>query len=233
MNPDDRSGPNPTPPEASALPPPIPPEQAGPTAQPGAAPKLANDVVATVQGSWENAWRLLRSDPAALLLGGIITALLSGLSFGIVAGALSWGFYTMCFQRMRFEQPMRVETVFSKFERFGTSFAVMLLTVVAVAVGTMLLVVPGLYAAIVFLYALPIALDEKVDAIEAMKRSRKRVHEEGFWPHAALLGSLLLVGGIISRLFMGVLSIVWYPFAMAIVASAYEKYVRLNPATAR
>ena len=220
-------------PQPSVQPPAPPP---GPAFEPPTAPAAETahltkvSVGDAVQGAWQAGWGLLKSDTVALLLGGILAAFLSGITLGILAGAMAWGFYAMCFQRLRRGEPMKIDTVFSQFQRFGTSLGTALLTFAAVVVGLALLVVPGLYAAVVFMYALPIAWDEQVGAWEALRRSRERVHTSGFWPHAVLLATLVLVGGVFSRIFMGALNLPWYAFAMAVIASAYEMYVRPHAA---
>ena len=207
----------------SQEPPPVPPP--GAFAEPGPVPPHA-DIASLVGDAWKMAWGALKTDTVALLIGGIAAAILSGVTLGIIAGAMAWGFFAMCEQRFREHKPMRVETVFQHFERFGTSLLTVVLAVVAVAVGLVLLVVPGLYLAVAFLYALPIAFDEKVDSVEALRRSRRYVHATGFWSHAAVAASICVVGGVLSTISRGALNILWYPFAMAVVIAGYELAIR-------
>jgi hypothetical protein len=183
----------------------------------------ADDLLRT---SWTGAFNLAGSDTLALLVGGALAYLASAFTFGILAGPLAWGMFSMCLRRMRLDDPMRIEHVFSKFQRAGTSIGIFFLSGLLVVVGLALLVIPGIYAAIVLMYALPIGFDRNLGVIDSLKQSRKHVHQTGFWAHAVLWLSLVIPGFLLANILYGVPGILWYPIALAAVAVAYERYIR-------
>lgn len=197
-------------------------EQAG--FQAGIIPKP--NAAEAVSSSWQSAWRLLRSDPVALPLAAIIASVLGSVTLGILAGPLAWGVLAMCFARMRANAAMQVGQVFGQFDRVGTSIGIALLGGLAVIVGLALLVIPGLYLVVAFMYALPIGLDERIGAVDALKESRRRVHESGFWPHAAIMATLLVTGWVLGELLDWVGSLLTSIVMVPVVASAYEHYIR-------
>lgn len=176
--------------------------------------------------AWQGAWTLVRSDPVALLLGGSLAALLGSLTFGILAGPLAWGVFAMCWKRLREGQPMRIGDIFQQFERVLTSIGLVFLGGLLVLIGFALLIVPGLYLSVAFMYSLPLALDRRTGIWRALGLSRRLVHRTGFWAHALLLLSLVVPALFIGGGSLGLLSLLWAAFSMAVVAVAYDGWLR-------
>lgn len=196
-----------------------------------AAPLTTAPAFEAVGRSWRKAWELVKAEPVSVPLAGLIAAVLGGLTFGILTGALSWGVLAMCFQRMRTSEPIQVQDVFSQFKRFGTSLGIAFLGGLAVTVGLILLVIPGLYLAVILMYALPLGLDQKLGVMESFKASQSAVNKSGFWLHAAILGSLLLTGMIISAVTRYAGGLIGYAIAIPVLAAAYELYIKPLSAT--
>ena len=198
--------------------------------------------------SWSGSFQLVRSDAVALLLGGVIAAALTSITFGILAGPFIWGIYAMCWKRLRHDENMQIGDVFRQFSRIGTSIGTYILMVLTFVVGAalfgsgmagpemtfigglvsivgLLLMIAGLYLLVAFLYALALGLDKGFSVTESLKTSREIVHATGFWSHLLLAVSVAVPGIILSGIF-GLLAWLWYPVAVAIIAVAYEKFVR-------
>lgn len=198
--------------------------------------------------SWSEAFQLVRSDAVALLLGGVIAAALTSLTFTILAGPFIWGIYAMCWKRMRHNEDMKIGDVFRQFNRLGTSIGTYVLTVLTFIVGAALfssgmapvqmtltdwlvtivglvLMVAGLYLVVAFLYALALGMDKGFSVTNSLKTSRELVHATGFWSHLLLVISVAVPGIILSGIF-GLLAWLWFPIGIAIVAVAYERFLK-------
>lgn len=210
--------------ERPPVPPPTPSEVEAFRTPPQRAPIGAPEKVpAPIAYAWAEAWRVIKHDALALLLGGIVAGFLSGITIGILYGALTWGMLAGCWKRLRNEGGFQFGDIFSQFGRFGTSLGITFWSALAITVGLLLLVVPGLYLAVAFLYALPIGLDRRLGVIDSLKTSRAVVHRTGFWNHALLLLTLFVPWAILGQIGNGVLSLVFFPVAVAVLAAAYER----------
>ena len=106
-------------------------------------PPAAISVEDLVKRSVTEAWTLFTSDALLFLLAPIVVVLLSAISFGILSGPLTVGLIQLVRKRRR-GQPGAVGDVFGGFASFGASFVAMILLAIAFAIGTALLIVPGL-----------------------------------------------------------------------------------------
>jgi membrane-anchored glycerophosphoryl diester phosphodiesterase (GDPDase) len=123
---------------------------------------------------------------------------------------------------------MRVGEIFGEFNRAGTSIGIGFLSGLAIMVGYILLIVPGLYLTVALMYALPIGFDERRGVGESMRESIRRVHAQGFWPHAALALTLVVLGWALSALFDWVGSAISLAIALPVIACAYDRFVRTH-----
>ena len=159
-----------------------------------------------------------------LITGALVPWLLD--AFGAIGWRLAWGVFAMCWKRLRGEGAMRIGDVFQHFERVLTSIGLVFLGGLLVLLGFALLIIPGLYLSVVFLYALPLALDRRLGIWRALGMSRRLVHQTGFWTHALLLLSLVFPSFLLGGSSLGLLSLLWHAYAMAVVAVAYEGWIR-------
>lgn len=91
---------------------------------------------------------------------------------------------------------------------------------VAVLIGLILLVIPGLLLLLLFQYSIPIAISEKSGAIEALKKSY-RIGRDNF-QFTLILGVVLLVIDIIGSSVV-VAGLVTYPFTVICLWLAAQK----------
>lgn len=214
-------------PESSASEPaarPAPPESPPPPAR---GPHLSPGDV--VNGAWRGAWEVFRADSVALPLAAGAAWVLGSITVAILMGPLLWGLQAAILARMRYQRSITVGDIFGRFERFWTSFGTVFLGGLATVIGLALLVAPGLYLMVAFMYALPLGLERRLGAVDALKTSRRVVHATGFGAHAALLATLLAFGWVASALLDWVGGMIAFIVGVPVLTVAYERFVRNTP----
>jgi uncharacterized membrane protein len=115
----------------------------------------------------------------------------------------------------------KLEQIFGGFKSFGRSFVTYVLVVVFVILWALLLIVPGIIAAISYSQTFFIlADDEKIGARDAMKKSRKMM--DGYkWKYFCL--ELRFIGWLLlSILTLGVGFIFLFPYMQVAMAKFYD-----------
>jgi uncharacterized membrane protein len=96
-----------------------------------------------------------------------------------------------------------------------------------ISVGFMLCILPGVYLAVGYLFALPLVIDKKMEFWPAMEVSRRVVHHH-WWSIFALVivVSLIVVAGVLA---CGVGVLVAIPIASASLMYVYEDLFGAEP----
>ena len=214
-----------------ALPPVVGPTQAGPV-DPAAyaadliarAPQL--DIGATLSRAWEfykaNFWGLVGGNlivMAVQMVSGLIP-ILGPISNLVLGGVFLGGLYYFYLRRLRGE----AADVSDVFAGFSLAFVPLMLgglvSSLLTCLGMLLLILPGIYLAVAWVFTAPLIIDKKLEFWTAMKVSRRVVTAQwwqlfGLMIVAGFLAMLGLLGCIVGIVFT-------IPFVYSALVVAYE-----------
>ncbi len=143
----------------------------------------------------------------------------------MVAPALTAGYYFVAFQIARNRDAVFGD-FFQGFNKFLPIFLTSLVSTILTAIGFVLLLLPGIYLAVAYLFAQPLVIDKNADFWQAMETSRKLITKKWFSFFGLLLLIFLLnLGG---AMLLGIGLLVTIPLSVCIIAAAYEDIVGLN-----
>jgi uncharacterized membrane protein len=157
----------------------------------------------------------------------LLASLIGGTGFGgivtiVLRGPLLAGFFIVANAIIR-NEPIRFEMFFDGFKIFLPLFLAELITQAFVALGLVLLIIPGIYLAVAYSFTIPFVLFLKMDFWDAMEASRK-VITRNFWPFLGFFVILTLIN-IIGILTLGVGLLFTLPATYCIVYAAFEDIV--------
>ena len=149
----------------------------------------------------------------------------ANLLINIISPILGVGYYFVAFQLMR-NRSCGFGDFFSGFKKFLPVFLTALVSSLLIGLGFLLLILPGIYLAVSYLFAQLFVVDKNLSFWSAMESSRKVITKKwfSFFGLVLLLGLLNLLGAII----LGVGLLVTVPLSACVVAAAYEDIVGLN-----
>ena len=179
-----------------------------------------------ISNALSRGWTLVRDHMPVLVgatvLGWLVTV---GLAFVPVLGwivgfVLLGGLDYMFIRRIRGEE-VQIGDVFA-----GFNLALLDLTMAGLvkwlltSLGLLLCILPGIYLAVGYVFALPLVVDKKMEFWTAMEVSRRVVHEH-WWSMFALVIVLALVA-FAGFLLCGIGAVITVPIASAALMYVYE-----------
>jgi uncharacterized membrane protein len=165
-----------------------------------------------------------------VMLGIALVPILGWIAAFFVDPVIIAGLYLVVLKRIRGQEA----TVGDIFNPFGGSVINLALAGIVsgilVAVGLFLFVVPGIYLAVCYIFALTLVADKQLEFWTAMELSRRVVHRHWFSMFLLLIvAAVLSMLGLIAVL-VGVL--LTAPIGLAAIAGAYEDLFGEAPTTA-
>jgi hypothetical protein len=157
-------------------------------------------------------WKFLASDAAfvfaAVLVVGVLnlvmafTPVIGGIVHLLLSGVLMGGLYLACLRRMRGE-PAAVGDVFAGFKLcFVQLMLAGALTKILTQIGFMFCALPGIFLIVVWVFALPLVADKRLEFWSAMELSRKVVTR--VWFKMFLLLVIVFLPVIAFNIFSGI-----------------------------
>ncbi|MDX6767129.1 MAG: GYF domain-containing protein [Candidatus Methylacidiphilales bacterium] len=110
---------------------------------------------------------------------------------------LTAGLFQFCLVSLR-DKP-RLEVLFEGFKTcwLQSCLCVVVMTLIII-LGFLCLIIPGIYLAVAYYYAIPLVIDRRMGFWEAMELSRKTVHKQWFMVFAvSVVGGLLSITGMV------------------------------------
>lgn len=196
---------------------------------------LQRHAVIDISSAISRGWALVRDNMAVLVgatvLGWLVTV---GLAFvpilgWIVGFVLLGGLDYMFIRRIRGET-VQVGDVFAGFNLAFMNLAMAgLVKWLLTTLGLILCILPGIYLAVGYVFALPLVIDKKMEFWTAMEVSRRVVHGH-WWSTFALVIMLALIafGGF---LLCGVGALITIPLSSAALMYVYEDLFGAQAAT--
>ncbi len=131
---------------------------------------------------FSEAWRLISANWAYTLIGGLLVAAISAVATMvlfipvlIVGPPLYFGF-TYGFLRIKRGEPISISNAFDGFNEFGNCLGAGLLAGIAILIGTILLVIPGIYLYILWSILPLVVMDRKIGGGQALSESSNLVY---------------------------------------------------------
>ncbi|MDZ7331482.1 MAG: hypothetical protein ONB13_05575 [candidate division KSB1 bacterium] len=178
-----------------------------------------------------NGWDLIMKDFGNFLLLSFVYVALLTIAFStwiiglIVAGPLTAGFFYIIFSRIR-GRNFYLGDIIKGFEVWVPAALADILISIFVGLGFIFLIIPGIIISALYLFAIPLIIEKRMDFWQAMETSRKLVSRNllEFSIFMLLLYVILFIGVLI----LGVGFLVALPVTFAAIAYAYADLIGLE-----
>lgn len=130
-------------------------------------------------------------------------------AFGLIQSVISWvlgaGVIFIALRRVRGEE-IRASMIFECFEKVGPIILAYVMMGLLVTFGFILLILPGLYLVVSYIFVIPLIIDKGLAPWDAMETSRKVVTSQ--WFNYFIVMLILCIIGFIAVLPLGV-GLIW------------------------
>jgi uncharacterized membrane protein len=169
-------------------------------------------------------FNIFRKSPGIFIIYGVISAIAfsNPVSGAVLAGPLTAGFYIVA-DRIRHDRPVELPDFFKSFDRFLPLFILNLLIGVVVFLGLLLLIIPGIYFAISYLFAHFFVWFYDEEPTEAIRLSRKMV--SGNFGQILLLCLVLGAINFLGAMAFGVGLLLTIPFSYCVIYAAFDDII--------
>lgn len=161
----------------------------------------------------------------AMIFSGLQAAMASPSGFGlmywviqlvsmVVLAPMAAGLMMICIKHS-VGSPIEFGEIFKHFDKTLNLFITSLLMYIAIGIGFLLLVLPGIYLMVAFSMAMPLVVEKNMSPIDALKTSLKTVNHKWFNMGGLILLSIVVIAAGAIALLVG---LVW---AIPVVSLAY------------
>jgi len=177
---------------------------------------------------FERSWTVFTAHLPALLISTLVMCIVSIATLGILGPVLTAGYMHSLLLAVRQNRRPEVGDLFGQMRLFLPLLGFSLLVIVALMLGFVMLVLPGLVLAGLLcyfcVYMLPLMTDKNMGLTDALKTSYRMALDDPWYEHLAVvaiavgitsLGHSMMLAGLFTQ-----------PFATLIVLGAYEERAR-------
>jgi len=173
------------------------------------------------------AWELTLKFIVSLVLMTLVMVGVSFVTLGILAPVTMAGYMQSILLMIRDGREPKIQDLFSQMGLFLPLFGFGVLVIIAVIIGLMVFVIPGLLVIIAVsfccLYMLPLMTDKKLGLVEAIKKSYSMAVKDNISEHIVVAILFLAISGIGGSFFIGLLFT--QPLATIFLLSVYEEKI--------
>lgn len=187
----------------------------------GKVESASNGFSISIENLMRRGFDIFRHDPGNFILYGILTAVASSATI-LLGGPFTAGFYIVS-DRITKKRPYEFNDFFLGFNKFLQLFVVNLLITLIVVLGLILLIIPGIYFAVSYLFAHFFVWFYDAEATEAIRLSRKMV--SGNFGKILLLCLVLGLVNFLGALAFGVGLLITIPFSYCVVFAAFDDII--------
>ncbi len=173
-------------------------------------------------------WETFTANAASLIVGLILVIILSMVTLGLAAPGLLVGYQKMCLRAVRGETP-EIGDVFEGFQFFLPALIVAIVVGIAVSLGFILLIIPGLILAMLWAWVFWLMADGKEGLGDLLQESGEITKGDwvGVFVLMLVVGIVGMIGGVVP---FG--SLVTTPITYCAMAHAYDTWQKNNAGAA-
>ena len=179
----------------------------------------------------ESAWALTLAHLVPLIFMTLLTFAVSVLTIGILAPVTMAGYTHSILLMVRDGREPRLQDIFSQMSLLLPLLAFGLAVLVVVAIGTVMLVLPGILAVLAIsffcLYMLPLMTDRRLGLVDAVRESARLALDGAVLEHVVVVILFLGITAIGGSVFIG--SLFTQPFATVFIMSVYLEKTASQP----
>ena len=160
-----------------------------------------------------------------VVVGALLTwfAVIGGIAViaGIALTPMYAGMYQIVFRRVREGRRATFGDIWACYGRFVSLVLSYVALSFLIFIGFVFFVVPGVYMAVIWVYAWPLIIDKRMSLGEAMSQSRRMVGATGWWLTFLLLIIIVAIAVAVSSFTGGLVSFLLVPWQFAAVGAMY------------
>jgi len=207
----------------------LPPENSSSHAEPDIMASSGKPV--QVASYLQEGWKLFIANPGQPIVYTLVLLILHWIpQVGPLVAALLWGpliaGYYIALRKQVFGEPVRFSDYLQGFNNPAPLVLVGVVGNLLIGIGTVLLVLPGIYLAVSYLFSILLVVDRHLDFWTALETSRKFITRQ--WLLYFVLALILFALNAVGALLFHIGLLLTLPFSTATVLAAYHNLIGLQ-----